>query len=96
MVLQWFVNGIYKGTAKRCGLAHPGEIAVQIYRDITENHPQLLRQYAPDFLDRSKPFDTFEIPAEGTAELFSDMFTVHSVPFFPFGITKNKIRYISY
>jgi len=72
---------INKNTAKRRGPARPGEIAVQIYKDIAENHPQLLRQYDPDFLDRSKPFDTFEIPADGTAELFSDMFTEHSVRF---------------
>jgi hypothetical protein len=72
---------INKGTAKRRGPARPAEIAAQIYKDIAENHPQLLRQYDPDFLDRSKPFDTFEIPANGTAELFSDMFTEHSVRF---------------
>ena len=72
---------INKGTAKRRGPARPGEIAAQIYKDITENHPQLLRQYDPDFLDRSKPFDTFEIPAEGTAELFTDMFVEHGVRF---------------
>jgi len=72
---------INKNTAKRRGPARPGEIAAQIYKDIAENHPQLLRQYDPDFLDRSKPFDTFEIPAEGTAELFSDMFVKHGVRF---------------
>jgi len=72
---------INKNTAKRRGPARPGEIAAQIFKDITENYPQLLRQYDPDFLDRSKPFDTFEIPGEGTAELFSDMFTEHSVRF---------------
>jgi len=72
---------INKITAKRRGPARPGEIAAQIFKDIAENYPQLLRQYDPDFLDRSKPFDTFEIPAEGTAELFSDMFVKHGVRF---------------
>lgn len=70
-----------KNKAKRRGPARPGEIAAQIYKRITENYPQLLWQYDPDFLDRSKPFDTFEIPAEGTAEVFSDMFTEHGVRF---------------
>ena len=72
---------INKNTAKRRGPARPGEIAAQIYKDIAENHPQLLRQYDLDFIDRSKPFDTFEIPAEGTAELFTDMFVEHGVRF---------------
>jgi len=72
---------INKNTAKRRGPARPSEIAAQIYKNITENHPQLLRQYDPDFLDRSKLFDTFEIPAEGTAEVFSDMFVQHGVRF---------------
>jgi hypothetical protein len=72
---------INKNKAKRRGPARPGEIATQIFKDITENNPHLLRQYDSDFLDRSKPFDTFEIPAEGTAEVFSDMFTEHGVRF---------------
>lgn len=72
---------INKGIAKRRGPARPGEIASQISQWITENEGQLLRQYDSDFLDKSKPFDTFDIPAEGTAEAYSDMFTTHSVKF---------------
>jgi hypothetical protein len=72
---------INKNKAKRRGPARPSEIATQIYKYITENHPQLLRQYEPDFLDRSKPFDTLEIPIEGRAELFTDMFVEHGVRF---------------
>ena len=32
---------------------------------MTENHPDLLRAYDPDFLDLTKPFDTFDLPGEG-------------------------------
>lgn len=72
---------VNKNTAKRRGPARPGTIAAQIYKDITDNLPQLLRQYDPDFVDTSKPFDTLEVPTEGSAELFSDMFTEHGVRF---------------
>lgn len=72
---------INKNKAKRRGPARPGEIATQIFNNISENYPQFLRQYDSDFMDRSKPFDTFEIPAEGTAELFTDMFVEHGVRF---------------
>ncbi len=73
---------INKGIAKRRGPAHPGEIASQIFQWITENEGQLLRQYDSDFLDTSKPFDTFDLPAEGIPEAYSDMFTANSVKFF--------------
>jgi hypothetical protein len=72
---------INKGIAKRRGPARPGEIASQIFQWITESEGQLLRQYDSDFLDTSKPFDTFDLLAEGTPEAYSDMFTTHSVKF---------------
>jgi len=72
---------INKGIAKRRGPARPGEIAAQIYQEISESEGQLLRQYDSDFMDKSKPFDTFDIPADGTPEAYSDMFTTHSVKF---------------
>lgn len=72
---------INKNIAKRRWPARPGEMAAQIFKDIVENYPQLLCQYDLDFLDRAKPFDTFDIPAEGTAEVFSDMFVHHGVRF---------------
>jgi len=72
---------VNKKRAKRRGPARPSDIAEQIYQDITENEPQLLRKYDPDFIDKAKPFDTFEIPAEGSAGAFSDMFTANGVRF---------------
>ena len=72
---------INKGIAKRRGPARPGEIASQIFQWIVENEGQLLRQYDSDFLDKSKPFDTFDIPTDGIPEAYSDMFTTQSVKF---------------
>ena len=54
-----------KNKAKRRGQASPIEIAAQILAEMSESHPDLLRCYDPDFLDRTKPFDTFEFPTEG-------------------------------
>ena len=56
---------INKNKARRRGQASPTEIAAQILAEIQENHPDLLRRYDPDFLDLTKPFDTFDLPAEG-------------------------------
>ena len=54
-----------KNKARRRGQASPMEIAAQILAEMSESHPDLLRCYDPDFLDRTKPFDTFELPTEG-------------------------------
>jgi hypothetical protein len=72
---------INKGITKRRGPARPGEIASQIFQWITENEGQLLRKYDSDFLDESKPFDTFDLPTEGTPTAYSDMFTTQGVKF---------------
>jgi hypothetical protein len=56
---------VNKNKARRRGQASPTEIAAQILSEIQENHGGLLRRYDPDFLDLTKPFDTFELPAEG-------------------------------
>jgi hypothetical protein len=72
---------IDKNKAKRRGPAKPSEIAEQIYLGILDTAPHLLRKYNPGFIDRSRPFDTFEIPADGKAEVFSDMFTANGVRF---------------
>lgn len=70
-----------KKKAKRRGLASPSEIAVQVYEEILEKHVHLLKQYDPDFLDRSKPFDTFDLPHEGAPGHHTDLFTAHGVQF---------------
>jgi len=72
---------INKTKAKHRGKSRPEDIAAQIYKEITENEPALLRKYEPDFLDTSKPFDTYELPYDGTAEIYSDMFLAQGVKF---------------
>lgn len=83
---------VNKKRAKRGGAARPSEIAEQILDEISENHPRLIRNYDPDFIDVSKPYDVFEIPDEGTPKTISDMFSGHGVMF-----TKGKkqIRFLS-
>jgi len=75
-----------KKKAKRKGPSSPADIALQVYQEIVDHEGGLLRQYEPDFLDTSKPFDTYEVPAEGRAEVYSDMLVTHGVQF----VARNK------
>ncbi len=59
----------------------PKEIAAQIYKNISEDQPDLLRRYDPDFFDSTKPYDTCNIPQEGHPEPYSDMFAAQGVQF---------------
>ncbi|MBM3131831.1 MAG: SAM-dependent methyltransferase, partial [Chloroflexi bacterium] len=70
-----------KNTAKRRGPARPGDIAAQIYKEIAQKDPALLSDYESAFLDKSKPFDTYDLPAEGEAEKYGDMLMAHGVRF---------------
>jgi hypothetical protein len=72
---------VNKKKAKRRGPAKPAELAAQIYQQIQDEEGYLLRQYNPDFMDFSKPFDTFEFPDKGTAETFKDLYMPHGVRF---------------
>ena len=72
---------VNKKKAKRRGPAKPGEIAAQIYERMNENDPQLLRQYDPDFIDGSKPYDTYELPADGEPTKDGGLFNSHGVAF---------------
>ena len=63
---------INKNKARRRGQASPTEIAAQILAEIQENHPDLLSRYDPDFLDLTKPFDTFDLPGEGIPQALKD------------------------
>ena len=70
-----------KNKARRRGKTDPAQIAAQIFDEIAESCGEFLRQYDPDFLDRTQPFDTFEIPAEGEPAPYRDMFIPHGVRF---------------
>jgi len=82
---------VNKKTYRRKGPAKSYDIAEQIYQDIVGNQRHLLAKYDPDFLDRSKPFLTYDIPSEGLPEKFSDMFTSNGVKF---SKGKKKIAFI--
>jgi len=70
-----------KNKARRRGKTDPAELAAQIYQELAESHGEFLRRYDPDFLDKTRPFDTYEIPAEGVPVPYRDMFVPHSVRF---------------
>jgi len=70
-----------KKKAKRRGPAKAAEIAAQICEELAETDPKLLRKYEADFLNKRKPFDTYEMPDNGTPEVFSDMLIPHGVRF---------------
>ena len=70
-----------KRIARRRGSPSANEIAAQIYEEIVKNEPRLLWSYDRHFLDRDKPLDTFELPAQGTAETHADFLTPHGVRF---------------
>ncbi|MBM4285051.1 MAG: SAM-dependent methyltransferase [Deltaproteobacteria bacterium] len=72
---------VNKLKAKRRGQAGPTEIAAQILAEIRENHPHLLSRYDPDFLDLTRPFDTFNLPAEGSPQERRDLYHERGVVF---------------
>lgn len=67
-------TGNNKKQSKRRTAASPADIATQIFQDIVDSEPRWLRHYDPDFLNRAKPFDTYDLPEEGVPELHEDMF----------------------
>lgn len=68
-----------KKNKKRAGRYE--EITAQVVDEIKAECPAMLRRYDPDFLDRRKPFDTFELPGEGDAEPYRDLFKSRGVLF---------------
>jgi len=67
--------------AKRRSRGKFEEIAAQVFEEIKSSHPQMLLRYDPDFLDKRKPFDTFELPAEGDPESYKDLFKKQCIAF---------------
>ena len=82
---------VNKKASKRKAVAKPANIAEQVLEEIAEKHGHLLHRYDPDFLNKSLPFDTYELPAEGEPAAESDMFTPHAVKF-----TKGKKKTVAH
>jgi hypothetical protein len=72
---------VNKKKSKRRTTVRPNDIAFQIFQEIKENRTDLLKSYHFDFIDSSKPFDAYEIPAEGTPQHYTDMFIPIGVVF---------------
>ena len=70
-----------KGAARRRERLRPADIAAQIYKEISDNDPELLRQYETHFFDKTQPFHTYDLPASGDASPYSDMLVEHAVEF---------------
>ena len=70
-----------KGANSRRGKTQPVDIARQIMSEIEEKEQKWLKTYESNFLDSSKPFDTYDVPLAGIPEVFSDLFTSTGVKF---------------
>jgi hypothetical protein len=70
-----------KKRANRKGAARPGDIARQIFEEISENESWILRQYSTDFINKTKPFETFDIPLTGIPESTEDIFGTNGIKF---------------
>jgi type I restriction-modification system DNA methylase subunit len=64
---------VNKNKSKRKAALSPPEIASQIFAEIKDSHGSLLRSYR-DFVDVSRPYSTFDLPAAGVAEIHEDIF----------------------
>jgi methylase of polypeptide subunit release factors len=65
-----------KNRSKRKAALSPSEIAGEILAEIKDRHGHLLRSYR-DFLDRERPYSTFDVPQIGVAEIHEDIFAPH-------------------
>ena len=72
---------INKNKARRLVLVRPAEVAAQILAEIKEDHPELLRRYAPDFLNLNRSLDTYDLPAEGQPQELRDLYHDRGVVF---------------
>ena len=63
-----------KNKAKRKSAATPDEIAAQVLADIRDRFGHLLRPYA-EFVDLTQPYDTFDLPVQGVADVHHDLFS---------------------
>ena len=72
---------INKNTARRRERVRPFDIAAQIHKDVSDNEPELLHRYDSHFLDKSQPFDTYDLPADGEAKPYSDLLVTQAVKF---------------
>jgi hypothetical protein len=65
-----------KNRSKRKAALSPVEIAGQILAEIKDKQGSLLRSFS-NFVDVSRPFSTFDVPAAGVAEIHEDIFAPH-------------------
>ena len=70
-----------KKRARKKGPAGPAELAAEIVDELKKEHPELIRSWTRHFLQRGDDFVTYEVPAEGTAELLNDLIHPHTVRF---------------
>jgi hypothetical protein len=72
---------INKNKARRLALVRPAEVAAQMLAEIKADHPELLRRYAPDFLNLNRSLDTYDLPGEGQPQELRDLYHDRGVVF---------------
>jgi len=70
-----------KNVSKRRGKISPSDIAGSIFEAIKNDENWLLQKYDPGFIDKELPFDTFDVPNEGTPVESHDMFAGEGLRF---------------
>jgi hypothetical protein len=65
---------VNKGRSKQKSAQSAAEIAGQVFADVKDKSGHLLRAYR-DFMDLNRPYDTFDLPSAGAAEIYEDIFT---------------------
>ena len=61
-----------KNKSKRKSAATPDEIAAQVFAEIRDQAGHLLHPYA-EFVDLDRPYRTFDLPAQGVADIHRDL-----------------------
>lgn len=70
-----------KKKASRRVITNPRDIAYQIFSEIEDKYSYIEKQYDTDFLNKSLPFDTYEIPNDGAPAARSDLIDGNVVDF---------------
>ncbi|MFC1476253.1 hypothetical protein ACFLQW_04560 [Candidatus Zixiibacteriota bacterium] len=65
---------INKNLTKRRGRFRPADIAAQVVEQIITDETWLMQKYDSHFLDKDKPFDSYDIPEKGVPHQSPDMF----------------------
>mgnify|MGYP006275453941 CR=1 FL=1 len=72
---------VNKKKAKRRGPASPATIAAEIVEQIKDSQPELMQSWSRHFMEGVKPFDTYDLPLEGSVEVVDDLIHQNTLKF---------------